>query len=36
MQKKETWWKNNLNFVQDVPMEYANFITIVITVPNKK
>jgi len=26
---KETRWKNKLNFLQDVPMEYVNFITIV-------
>jgi hypothetical protein len=29
---KTTLWKNNLNFVKDVPMIYVNFITIVIIV----
>jgi hypothetical protein len=27
----ETLWKNNLNFVKDVPMIYVSFIVIVIT-----
>jgi len=29
---KETLWKNNLNFVKDVPMIYVNFIITVIIV----
>jgi hypothetical protein len=33
---KETWWKNNLNFVKDVPMVHVNFIAIVIRVSEKK
>ena len=28
----ETLWKNNLNFVKDVPMIYVNFIITVIIV----
>jgi hypothetical protein len=31
-----TLWKNNLNFVKDVPMIYLNFIIIVIKVSEKK
>jgi hypothetical protein len=33
---KETLWKNNLNFVKDVPMIYVNFITILIVVFESK
>jgi len=29
---KETLWKNNLNFVKDVPMIYVNFIKIVVII----
>jgi len=29
---KQTLWKNNLNFVKDVPMTYLNFIKILIVV----
>jgi hypothetical protein len=32
----ETLWKNNLNFVHNVPMIYVNFTTIVITFFEKK
>ena len=33
---KETFWKNNLNFLKDLPMIYGNFITLVITASEKK
>lgn len=33
---KETLWKNNLNFVKDVPMIYLNFITILVAVFERK
>jgi hypothetical protein len=33
---KETLWKNNNNFVKDVPMIYVNFILIVIVVKVKE
>jgi hypothetical protein len=33
---KETLWKNNLNFIKDVPMIYVNIIIIVIIVSEKK
>jgi len=33
---KETLWKNNLNFVHNVPMMYANFTIIVTTFFEKK
>ena len=33
---KEILWKNNLNFVKDVPMIYLNFITILIVVFESK
>jgi hypothetical protein len=32
---KETLWKNNRNFVKDVPMTYVNFIIIVIVSQKK-
>jgi hypothetical protein len=32
----ETLWKNNLNFVKDVPMIYVSFIITVIIVSEKK
>ena len=34
--KEETLWKNNLNFIKDVPMMYVNFIITVIIVLKKK
>jgi len=33
---KETLWENNMNFVKDIPMIYANFIIIVIVVSEEK
>jgi len=33
---KETLWKNNLNFVKDVPMIYVNLIKIVVITAEKK
>jgi hypothetical protein len=33
---RETLWKNNINFVNDVAMIYVNFITIVIIVSDEK
>jgi hypothetical protein len=33
---KETLWKNNLNFVKDVPMIYVNFIEIVFIIAEEK
>jgi len=33
---KETLWKNNLNFVKDVPMIYVNFIKIVFIIAEEK
>jgi hypothetical protein len=33
---KETLWKNNLNFVKDVPMIYVSLIIIVVIVSEKK
>jgi len=33
---KESLWTNNVNFVKDVPMIYANFIIIAITLSGKK
>jgi hypothetical protein len=33
---KEILWKNNVNFVKDVTMTYANFFLIVIIVSEKK
>ena len=32
---RETLWKNNLNFIKDVPMIHVNFIVIVIVVKIK-
>jgi hypothetical protein len=32
----EISWKNNLNFVKDVPTKYVTFIIIVITISEKK
>jgi hypothetical protein len=34
--KKETLWKNNLNFVEDVPKIYVNFIITVIIVSERE
>jgi hypothetical protein len=33
---KKTVWKNNTNFVKDVPMIYVRFITILVTLSEKK
>jgi hypothetical protein len=33
---KETLWKNNLNFAEDVPMLYIDFIATVIILSEKK
>jgi hypothetical protein len=33
---EETLWKNNLNFVKDVPTIYVSFIIIVIIVSEKE
>ena len=33
--KEETLWKNNLNFIKDVPMMYVNFIIGVMIVLRK-
>jgi hypothetical protein len=33
---KETWWKNNTNFVKNIPMTYVNVIVTVIMVSEKK
>jgi hypothetical protein len=33
---KDTLWKNNLNFVKDVPMIYVNFIRTVVVASDKK
>jgi hypothetical protein len=33
---KETLWKNSLNFEKYTPMIYANFITIVMILSEKK
>lgn len=33
---KETFWENNLNFVEDIPMIYANFIIIIVIVSEEK
>jgi hypothetical protein len=33
---KEILWKNNLNFVKDMPMIHLNFITILIVVFESK
>jgi len=33
---RETLWKNNINFVKDVPVVYINLIILVIIVSEKK
>ena len=33
---QETLWKNNLDFVKDVPMIYARFITTEVTVSDRE
>jgi hypothetical protein len=33
---KQALWKNNLNFVRDVPVICVNVIVIVVIVPEKK
>ena len=32
----EALWRNNLNFIKNVPMIYVNFIILVIIVSEKK
>jgi hypothetical protein len=33
---QETLWKNNLNYVKDVPLIHVHFIIAVTVVPEKK
>lgn len=33
---QETLWKNNLDFVKDVPMIYTSFITTKVTVSDRE